>query len=26
MSYRKQEVTGILLCVLALCIFLSFIT
>ena len=26
MNYRKQEVTGILLCVLALCIFLSFIT
>jgi S-DNA-T family DNA segregation ATPase FtsK/SpoIIIE len=26
MIYRKQEVTGILLCVLALCIFLSFIT
>ena len=26
MNYRKQEVTGILLCVLALCIFLSFAT
>ena len=26
MNYRKQEVTGILLCVLALCIFLSFVT
>jgi S-DNA-T family DNA segregation ATPase FtsK/SpoIIIE len=26
MNYRKQEVMGILLCLLALCIFLSFIT
>jgi hypothetical protein len=26
MNYRNQEVTGILLCVLALCIFLSFAT
>ena len=26
MNYRKQEVTGILLCVLALCIFFSFLT
>ena len=26
MNYRKQEVTGVLLCVLAICIFLSFIT
>ena len=26
MNYRKQEITVILLCVLALCIFLSFIT
>ena len=26
MNYRRQEVTGILLCVLALCIFLSFAT
>ena len=26
MNYRKQEITGILLCVLESCIFLSFIT
>ena len=26
MNSRKQEVIGILLCVLALCVFLSFIT